>query len=174
MKNSIKKCCGGREFTSAVIERLKKHQSDEVFDDYAKFEKILKDILSDIQGYSPSRLTGIAMTMSVIDKSAVIQKDRKGNILIDPTTKDTELIRLNQDEVEYMETEVFPYVPDAIYRYEYDPNKTENSSNRERKGAEFPFVRYFYEYSVPSDSQILLNQFHQLGLELQAEIQSLK
>jgi len=173
-EKQYQKMLRGRVFTSAVIEQLKKFESDEVFDDYSKFESRLKQILSGIEGYSASRLTGIAMTMSVIDKTAVVQKDRKGNVIIDPTTKDTELIRMNQDEEVYMKAEVYPYVPDAIYRYEFDPNKTENASNRDRKGAEFPFVRYFYEYNVPSDSQDLLDEFHQLGSELQAEIQSLK
>lgn len=60
------------------------------------------------------------MEMSVIDKTAVVQKDKKGHIIIDPTTKDTEIIRLNQDVKAYMEVEVFPHIPDAIYCYEFD------------------------------------------------------
>ena len=42
---------------------------------------------------SDSRLNSIAMELSVIDKAAVVQKDKKGRILTDPTTKDTEIIR---------------------------------------------------------------------------------
>lgn len=173
-EKQYQKMLRGRNFTEAVITELKKNESDEVFTDYARFESKLKSILSGIEGYSASRLTGIAMTMSVIDKAAIIQKDRKGNVMIDPTTKDTEIIHLNQDVEAYMQNEVYPYVPDAIYRYEYDPNKAESSSNRERKGAEFPFVRYFYEYTVPEDSQNLLDQFHIIGSELQTEIGALK
>ena len=144
-EKTYQKLLRGRAFTVAVIAELHKHESDEVFSDYGRFEEKLKGILSGIDGYSASRLTGIAMAMSMIDKTAVVQKDRKGNVLIDPTTKDTELIRLNQDEVAYMQAEVIPHVPDAIYRYEYDPEKAESASNKERLGAEFPFTRYFYE-----------------------------
>jgi len=84
-------------------------------------------------------------------------------VLIDPTTKDTELIQLNQDTEEYMKNEVIPHVPDAIYRYEFDPKKAESASNKERLGAEFPFTKFFYEYSEPEEAASLLDEF--LGLE---------
>ena len=164
----------GREFTIAVIKELKKHESDEVFMDYGKFENKLKTILSEVEGYSASRLTGIAMAMTVIDKNAVIQKDRKGNILIDSTTKDTEIIRLNQDVKAYMDAEVYPHVPDAIYRYEYDPKKADSSTNKEKLGAEFPFTRYFYEYHEPESADALLAQFMELEKSLTKKIAALQ
>ena len=173
-EKQYQKMLRGKEFTSAVIEELRKNESDEVFTDYALFENKLKDILSEIEGYSASRLTGIAMTMSVIDKTAVVQKDKKGNVLIDPTTKDTEIIRLNQDVEVYMDTEVFPHIPDAIYRYEYDPKKTDSATNKEKVGAEFPFTRYFYEYHEPESAEVLLSQFMELEKSLSEKIASLK
>ena len=168
-EKQYQKMLRGQNFTAAVIAELKKHESEEVFTDYAKFESKLKTILSGIEGYSASRLTGIAMAMSVIDKTAVVQKDRKGNIIIDPTTKDTEIIRLNQDVGEYMATEVYPHVPDAIYRYEYDPQKAESATNRERRGAEFPFSKYFYVYHKPEDAKTLLTSFIANEGELSAQ-----
>lgn len=168
-EKQYQKMLRGRKFTTAVIDALKKHESDEVFTDYAKFENKIKHIISDIEGYSASRLTGVAMAMSVIDKNAVVQKDRKGNVLIDSTTKDTELIQLNQDAEEYMKSEVIPHVPDAIYRYEYDPKKAESASNKERLGAEFPFTKFFYEYSEPEEAESLLDEF----LELEGTLSSL-
>lgn len=173
-EKTFQKLLRGRAFTEAVIAELHKHESDEVFTDYGRFEEKLKSILSGIDGYSASRLTGIAMAMSVIDKTAVVQKDRKGNLLIDPTTKDTELIRLNQDEVAYMQAEVIPHVPDAIYRYEYDPEKAESASNKERLGAEFPFTRYFYEYQEPESADSLLAQFMDLERSLTEKIAALQ
>ena len=158
-EKQYQKMLRGREFTSAVIAELKKHESDKIYMDYSKFENALKIILAGIDGYSASRLTGIAMEMSTIDKTAIVQKDRKGNVLIDPTTKDTEIIRLNQDEATYMEKEVYPHVPDAIYRYEYDPEKADSATNKERLGADFPFTRYFYEYHAPENADTLLAQF---------------
>lgn len=129
----------GRQFAADVIAALSDHVSDKVYMDYAKFEAVIKKIIKDIDGYSDSRLTGIAMEMSVMDKTAVIQKNRKGEVIVDPTTKDTEIIALSQDPEEYMKAEVYPHVPDAIWRYEFDENKAPSAINRERLGAEFPF-----------------------------------
>ena len=89
--------------------------------DYAIFEKHLKKLLCDVDGFSASRLTGIAMILSVMDKTAVVQKDKKGEIIVDSTTKDTEIIKLTKDPEEYFSEEVYPHVPDAIWCYEFEP-----------------------------------------------------
>lgn len=161
-EKQYQKMIRGRAFTEAVIEELKKHESDEVFMDYAKFESKLKTILSGIEGYSASRLTGIAMAMSVIDKKAIVQKDRKGAVMIDTTTKTTEIVPLNQDVRRYMETEVLPHIPDAIYRYEFNPEKAESATNKERLGAEFQFPRFFYKYHELEKADHLLDEFWKL------------
>ncbi len=173
-KKAYKKQLKGREFTAAVIEALKKHQSDTEYDDFSKFVTVLQKALAGVEGLSASRLNGIAMELSVIDKTAVIQKDKKGHVLIDPTTKDTEIVRLNQDVKEYMESEVLPHIPDAIYRYEFDPKKAEGSTNKEKLGADFPFTRYFYEYHEPEKADELLAQFMTLEESLSAKIAALQ
>ena len=94
--------------------------------------------------------------------------------MIDPTTKDTEIIRLNQDVDAYMQSEVLPHVPDAIYRYEYDPKKAESATNKERLGAEFPFTRYFYEYTEPESADALLEQFMEMEASLAGMIADLQ
>lgn len=114
------------------------------------------------------------MELSVIDKAAVVQKDKKGRILTDPTTKDTEIIRLNQDEKAYMETEVFPHVPDAMYFYEFDPTKAESATNKDKLGAEFPFTRYFYEYKEPERADALLARFMAYEKALSTRIAALQ
>lgn len=173
-EKAYKKQISGRKFTEDVIAVLKQHKSSKEYDDFSKFVSALKKMLADVDGMTDSRLNGIAMELSEIDKTAVIQKDKKGNILIDPTTKDTEIIRLNQDVDEYMRTEVLPHVPDAIYMYEYDENKAENATNREKLGAEFPFTRYFYEYHEPEKADDLLAQFLELEKSLSAKIDDLQ
>jgi len=173
-EKAYKKQLKGREFTAAVIEALKKHQSDTEYNDFSKFVAVLKKTLAEVDGLSDSRLNGIAMELSVIDKTAVVQKDKKGHVMIDPTTKDTEIIRLNQDVAEYMAAEVLPHIPDAIYRYEFDPKKAESATNKERLGAEFPFTRYFYEYREPEKADDLLAQFMALEETLSAKIAALQ
>lgn len=173
-EKAYKKQLAGRKFTEDVITALKAHQSDKPYMDFGQFEVALNKILSDVEGLTPSRLFNIAIELSVIDKNAVVQKDRKGNTIPDPTTKDTEIVRLNQDVDEYMKAEVLPHIPDALYFYEYDPKKAENASNKERLGAEFPFARYFYEYHEPERADDLLAQFMELENSLTSKIAELQ
>lgn len=173
-EKAYKKQVNGKKFTEDVIAALKQRESDKVYDDFSKFVVALKKILTDVDGLSPSRLNSIAMELSEIDKTAVVQKDKKGHVLIDPTTKDTEIIRLNQDAEEYMQAEVFPHIPDAMYMYEFDENKPESTTNKEKLGAEFPFTRYFYEYHEPEKADDLLAQFMELEKSLSAKIDDLQ
>lgn len=173
-EKAYKKQVNGKKFTEDVIAALKQHESDKVYDDFSKFIVALKKILTDVDGLSPSRLNSIAMELSEIDKTAVVQKDKRGHVLIDPTTKDTEIIRLNQDAEEYMQAEVFPHIPDAMYMYEFDENKPESTTNKEKLGAEFPFTRYFYEYHEPEKADDLLAQFMELEKSLSAKIDDLQ
>ena len=163
----------GKVFIDAVLAALETRQSDKIYMDFALFQAAVKNIIKNIDGYTDSRLNRIIMEMSTIDKTAVVQKDRKGKIITDPTTKDTEIIRLNQDVQKYFETEVLPHVPDAIWAYEFDPKKAINAQNRERLGAEFPFTRYFYEYKTPQSADDLLAQFINTEKELNQKIADL-
>lgn len=163
----------GKEFTNSVIKTLKNNVSNDVYYDFSKFEAKIKTLIKDIDGYSDSRLRGIAMELSNIDKNAIIQKNKKGEIIVDPTTKDTELIALSKDPQEYMNEEVYPHVPDAIWLYEYDETKANSASNKEKKGAEFPFARFFYEYKEPEKSDDLLAEFMTIEEELASCIDAL-
>lgn len=164
----------GKQFVADVLETLYLKLSDKVYTDYTEFEKELKSILSCIKGYSASRLTSIAMILSEIDKDAVVQKDKSGNILIDSTTKDTETIKLTKDVEEYFKEEVYPHVPDAMWFYEFDADKKESSTNKEKLGAEFPFTRFFYEYKEPEKADDLLAQFMELEKSLSVKITKLQ
>ncbi|WP_249660875.1 HsdM family class I SAM-dependent methyltransferase [Lysinibacillus fusiformis] len=172
-EKKFKKYQKGLEFIEMVIKILTENASDKEYKNFADFEKLLKILLKDVEGMTSSRLDNIAMGLSVMDKTAVIQKDSKGNILYDPTTKDTEIIKLTLDVEEYFKTEVYPHVPDAHYVYEYDENKKASASNREKLGAEFPFTRFFYEYKEPEKADELLLQFMELEKSLTAKVAKL-
>lgn len=164
----------GQQFVAEVLAILEANRSDQVFVDYSEFEKQLKALLGKVKGMSASRLTGIAMVLTVMDKTAVVQKDRKGEIIKDTTTKDTEIIKLTSDPEEYFQWEVYPHMPDAIWAYEYDPEKKESATNKEKLGAEFPFTRFFYEYKEPEKADDLLAQFMELEKSLSEKIVALK
>ena len=163
----------GKVFIDAVLAALEAHQSDQVYEDYSELQSAVKAVIRDIEGYTDSRLSGIVMAMSTMDKTAVVQKDRKGNVITDPTTKDAEIIRLNQDVQAYFEAEVLPHVPDAIWAYEYNPNRAESAQNKERLGAEFPFTRYFYEYHAPESADAALARFMAYEKNISAKIAEL-
>ena len=96
-EKKYQKYLAGQQFVADVLAILEANRSDRVFMDYGEFEKHLKSLLGKVEGMSASRLTGIAMVLAVMDKTAVVQKDRKGEIIKDITTKDTEIIKLTQD-----------------------------------------------------------------------------
>lgn len=173
-EKKYQKYLAGQQFVANVLTILEANCSDRVFMDYGEFEKYLKSLLGKVEGMSASRLTGIAMVLAVMDKTAVVQKDRKGEIIKDTTTKDTEIIKLTQDPEKYFEAEVYPHVPDAIWTYEFDPEKKESATNKEKLGAEFPFTRFFYEYKEPEKADDLLTQFIELEKSLSEKIAALQ
>lgn len=94
-----------------------------------------------------------------MDKSAEIQHDKKGNIIYDKETKDTEIVRFDESIEDYMAREVLPHVPDAQWFFEEDLSKKNPII---KTGAEIPFTRYFYKYQQPKSSEELKQTFLEL------------
>lgn len=172
-EKKYQKYINGQKFTKEVINLLKKNATNDRFNDYSVFEKKIKSILRNVEGYSDSRLGNICLELSEIDKKAIVQKDNKGKVKIDTTTKDSEIVKLSQDVDGYFEKEVLPHIPDAIYFYDFDENKKISSTNKEKLGAEIPFTRYFYKYVAPESSDKLLSEFFELEKELADDISKL-
>ena len=83
------------------------------------------------------------------------------NVIFDKETKDTEIVKYEEDIDVYMQREVLPHVPDAVAFFE------ENLGAKKpviKTGAEIPFTRYFYKYQSPTPSVELENQFMELEL----------
>ena len=173
-EKKYQKYLAGQQFVTDVLAILEANRSERVFMDYGEFEKHLNSLLGKVKGMSASRLSGIAMELTIMDKTAVVQKDRKGEIIKDTTTKDIEIIKLTEDAEEYFKREVYPHVPDAIWAYEFDPEKKESATNKEKLGAEFPFTRFFYEYKEPEKADDLLAQFMELEKSLSEKIAALQ
>ena len=110
----------------------------------------------------------IADGLSVMDKTAEIQRDAKGHILYDKKTKDTEIVKWDESIDDYMKREVLPYIPDAQWFWE------ENTSAKKpviKTGAEIPFTRCFYTYAQPESSDVLAQQFMELERTINERIQ---
>ena len=82
----------------------------------------------------------VADGLSIMDKKAEIQRDKKGNILFDKETKDTEIVKYEESIEDYMAREVLPHIPDAVAFFEEDLGKKKPVV---KTGAEIPFTRYF-------------------------------
>ena len=123
----------------------------------ADFMPVLTNALSGATA-EKKLLDKIADGLSVMDKKAEIQRDRKGNIIYDKETRDTEIVKWDESIDTYMAREVLPHVPDAKAFFE------ENLGAKKpvKTGAEIPFTRYFYKYQQPVPSEKLKAKFLEL------------
>ena len=127
--------------------------------------KVLANVTTD-----KKLLDKIADGLSVMDKSAEIQRDRKGNVLYDKETKDTEIVKWDESIEDYMAREVLPHIPDAVAFFE------ENLGAKKpviKTGAEIPFTRYFYKYQQPVPSEELEAKFMELELSVSERVAKL-
>lgn len=132
-----------------ILQTLRSAVSEVVYLSPEEFLPILTRVLATVT--SDKKILGkIAEGLSVMDKSAIIQRDRKGKVIYDKGTKDTIIVGFEEDIDTYMAREILPHIPDAVAFFE------ENLSGKKpviKTGAEIPFTRFFYKYqtSEPSD-----------------------
>lgn len=142
-----------------VIAALHAAKSDKVYLSPKEFEPVLAAALAHVVIPTNKIVAAVADGLSVMDKSAEIQRDKKGNIIYDSETKDIEIVRFDESIEDYMQREVLPHIPDAKAFFEEDLSKKKPVI---KTGAEIPFTRYFYKYQKPTDSHILQEQFAKL------------
>jgi type I restriction enzyme M protein len=142
-----------------ILAALREAVSDNVYMSPEAFEPVLKNVLEGLVQPKDKLFAKIADGLSVMDKTAEIQRDKKDNIIYDKETKDTEIVRFDEDINTYMKREVLPHVPDAKAFFEEDLSKKKPVI---KTGTEIPFTRYFYKYQKPTDSSVLKAQFEDL------------
>lgn len=139
----------------SILGILKINISDKKWLSPKDFLSVLNDFLSEIK-LDKKLIESIADGLSVMDKTAEIQKDKKGNVLYDDETKDIEIVKFDETIEDYMAREVLPHVPDAVAFFEEDTNAKNPVI---KTGAEIPFTKYFYKYYQPLSTEKLANQF---------------
>lgn len=157
-KRNLKKYKENEADYNKLFEILNDNISDKKYMSIDEFEPLLKDLLSDLD-FKKSVFNNILDGLSLMDKDAEIQRDKKGNIIYDKDTKDTEVVNIRENIDEYMEREVLPHIPDAEVFFE--ENLTLKNP-RIKTGAEIPFTRYFYKYEAPRPSEELAKEFLEL------------
>ena len=141
-----------------IVSTLQAAISGVVYYSPADFMPVLTNVLACVTT-DGKLLDKIADGLSVMDKKAEIQRDRKGNIIYDKETRDTEIVKWEESIDTYMAREVLPHVPDAKAFFE------ENLGAKKpviKTGAEIPFTRYFYKAQQPTPSEELKAKFLEL------------
>lgn len=149
----------------AVLAKLQANISAEKWLSPKAFMPVLVKVLDD--AVDSKTFDKIMDGLSIMDKDAEIQKDKKGNIIYDKETKDTEVVKYTEDIDTYMAREVLPHIPDAKWFWEEDVTKKKPVV---KTGAEIPFTRYFYKYKAPKPSEDLLAQFLEIDKSVNERI----
>lgn len=150
----------------SILATLKANVIDKLYKEPETFIKILSTILD----VDKKLINKIADGLSEMDKTAEIQRDKKGNIIYDKETCDKEIVKYTENIEDYMAREVLPYVPDAQWFYE------ENLGAKKpiiKIGAEIPFTRYFYKYQQPQSSDELALKFMEVEKSVNEQIKKL-
>uniref|UniRef100_UPI0029433C24 HsdM family class I SAM-dependent methyltransferase n=1 Tax=Acidaminococcus timonensis TaxID=1871002 RepID=UPI0029433C24 len=156
------------EFAS-VITFLRNHETNEKYMSPDAFKPVITEILAPLS-LTKKDIERVMDGLSVMDKEAEIQHDKKGNILYDSNTKDLEDVCIEESIDDYMEREVLPHVPDAKAFFEEDLSKKKPVI---KTGAEIPFTRYFYKYQQPEPSEKVAELIEKLETEINQQMQEL-
>jgi len=168
-KNKLDNYRANKPIYDAIVDALNKAISDDIYKNPESFKPVITKILADT-GVDGKTVDKIMKGLSVMDKTADIQKDKKGNVIYDTDTKDTEIVPWAVDIDDYMAKEVLPHVPDAVSFFEEDLGK---KNPVVKTGAEIPFTRYFYKYQAPASSEELEKRFNELEASVGLRIKKL-
>ena len=172
-KNKLDNFKKNKPIYDAIVDALNNAVSDKVYKNPETFTPVVNNILSgiisdakDLKKIADKIIKGL----SVMDKTADIQKDKNGNVIYDTETKDTEIVPWETNIDDYMASEVLPHVPDAKAFFEEDLGKKNPVI---KTGAEIPFTRYFYKYQAPASSDELAKRFNELETSVNLRIKKL-
>lgn len=166
-ENLLKKLKAGKPVYDSIMETLRANTGKKKFMEPDSFMARLSELLPDVD---KKLLDRIADGLSAMDKDAEIQKDKKGNVLWDNDSKDTEIVKYTESIDDYMAREVLPHIPDAKAFFEEDVSAKKPVV---KTGAEIPFTRYFYKYQQPKASKDLAKEFVELDKSVNKRIAKL-
>lgn len=169
-QKKLAKLMSGRPAYDAIVDALRTATSGEIFVDPKAFSDRLREVLKNCDTTAAVR-NKIVDALSERDESAPTQKDRRGNVIYDKGTKDTERVPLLVDVDEYMKHEVYPYIPDAHITFDEDLAAKKPII---KTGAEIPFTRYFYKYQEPENPEDVLADVLELDEQANAALAALK
>ena len=165
-KKKLEKFYANKPVFDGILQALRENVAEKVYLSPEPFLARLSEILICDKKW----LEKVADGLSVMDKTAEIQRDKKGNIFYDKETKDIEIVKYEESIDDYMAREVLPHVPDAVAFFEENLNAKKPVI---KVGAEIPFTRYFYKYQQPVPSEELEQKFLNLEKSVSERVKKL-
>ena len=165
-KKKLEKFYANKPVFDGILQALRENVAEKVYLSPEPFLARLSEILTCDKKW----LDKVADGLSVMDKTAEIQRDKKGNILYDKETKDIEIVKYEESIDDYMAREVLPHIPDAVAFFEENLNAKKPVI---KVGAEIPFTRYFYKYQQPVPSEELEQKFLNLEKSVSERVKKL-
>lgn len=169
-QKKLDKYMANESMYQSIFTALRQNMSDKKYMSPEEFKPVLEAIMPQLIKQESALMGKIADGLSVMDKEAVIQRDRKGNIIYDTETKDVEIVPYKENIDDYMKREVLPYVPDAKAFFEENLKK---KTPVIKTGAEIPFTRYFYQYEAPQEPEVLEERFLALEKDITTRVAEL-
>ena len=169
-QKKLDKYMANESMYQSIFTALRQNMSDKKYMSPEEFKPVLEAIMPQLIKQESALMGKIADGLSVMDKEAVIQRDRKGNIIYDTETKDVEIVPYKENIDDYMKREVLLYVPDAKAFFEENLKK---KTPVIKTGAEIPFTRYFYQYEAPQEPEVLEERFLALEKDITTRVAEL-
>ena len=146
---------------------MKEYEDESLYNNPDEFKPIVQQLMAKINDEKIDNkvIDKIVDGLSKMDKNADIQKDKKGNVIFDKSTKDTEIVPYDVAIEDYMKKEVIPHVPDAKAFFEEDLSKKKPVI---KTGAEIPF-----KYETPQSTDELAKMFSDLEASVDLKIKKL-
>jgi len=130
--------------------------------DQAGFTKRLSRAVEGL-GLTATQVKNLVSGLAKHDDNAPHVKDAKGNLLADPSLRDTENVPLSEDIESYVAREIAPH----LSNFWVDPSKN-------KVGYEIPFTRHFYKYEAPrpleeidAELNMLIAEISELLIEIE-------
>lgn len=165
-KKQLDKFKENKEAYDNIFKVLENNKSDKVYKNKKDFVEVVDELFDLSKNITEKIIDGL----STMDKTAEIQRNKSGDIIPDPATKDSEIVKYTKDIKEYMIEEVLPHIPDAMEFFEENMNAKKPIV---KTGAEIPFTKYFYEYHEPENSEKLEKEFLTIETSLNKKVEKL-
>ena len=151
-----------------IIEKLSANCSNKQYMSLDKFMPVLQQILEDVV---PQRIIKmVAEGLSETDSNAEIQTDKNGKIVFDDSIEDTEVVKISEDIDEFMQREVLPYRPCAIWSLD---EKLDGNKPIIKTGARILFSQCFYEPYEAEGSSAIEKRIKDLNNEINDQVNNI-